>query len=164
MVTTRMKSEAVLKSDSKLSSVLCGISGEYFVAAELSKRGYIASITLRNTRGVDILASNVETSRTAAIQVKTNQGSKKAWILNEKAEKFSSPNHYYVFVSLRTTTGYPEFHIVPSSEVARYVKEGHSSWLRTPGKKGQIHKDTPMRQFLDTENRYLGRWELLALD
>ena len=38
----------------KLSSLLCGVAGEYFVAAELSRRGYIASITLRNTLGVDI--------------------------------------------------------------------------------------------------------------
>jgi len=28
-----------------------GVSGEYFVAAELSRVGYIASITLRKTRG-----------------------------------------------------------------------------------------------------------------
>jgi len=32
----------------KLSNILGGVSGEYFVAAELSRRGYIASITLRN--------------------------------------------------------------------------------------------------------------------
>lgn len=39
--------------EQKLSSVLSGVAGEYYVAAELSKRGYIASITLRNTKGVD---------------------------------------------------------------------------------------------------------------
>ncbi|PYQ29752.1 MAG: hypothetical protein DMF57_16130 [Acidobacteria bacterium] len=33
-----------------------GIAGEYFVAAELSRRGYIASLTLWRARGVDILA------------------------------------------------------------------------------------------------------------
>jgi hypothetical protein len=38
---------------SRLSTGLSGVAGEYFVAAELSRRGYIASITLRNTRGVD---------------------------------------------------------------------------------------------------------------
>jgi hypothetical protein len=42
----------------KVSSILIGVSGEYFVAAELSRRGYVASITLRNTRGIDIVASN----------------------------------------------------------------------------------------------------------
>ena len=31
-----------------------GIAGEYFVAAELSRRGFIASISMRNTRGIKI--------------------------------------------------------------------------------------------------------------
>jgi hypothetical protein len=34
----------------KVSSILTGVSGEYFAAAELSRRGYIASITLRNNK------------------------------------------------------------------------------------------------------------------
>ena len=45
-------------SSDKLSAGLTGVSGEYFVAGELSRRGYVASITLRNTRGIDILVSN----------------------------------------------------------------------------------------------------------
>lgn len=67
----------------KLSAVLCGVAGEYFVAAELSRRGCIASITLRNTRGVDILASNADATKSVGIQVKTNQRGVAEWILNE---------------------------------------------------------------------------------
>jgi hypothetical protein len=33
----------------KPSPQLTGVAGEYFVAAELSRRGYIASITMRNS-------------------------------------------------------------------------------------------------------------------
>jgi hypothetical protein len=55
---------------SKLNTVLAGVSGEYFVAAELSRRGYIASITLRNTKGVDILCSNADATKAVGIQVK----------------------------------------------------------------------------------------------
>ena len=40
------------------AKILSGIAGEYFVAGELSRKGYIASITLRNTAGIDIIASN----------------------------------------------------------------------------------------------------------
>ena len=39
-------------SNNKVSSILVGVAGEYFAAAELSRRGYIASITLRNTKGI----------------------------------------------------------------------------------------------------------------
>jgi len=42
----------------RVSPILVGVAGEYFVAAELSSLGYIASITLRNTKGIDILATN----------------------------------------------------------------------------------------------------------
>ena len=48
--------------DRKISSTLIGVSGEYFVAAELSRRGYVASITLRNIKGIDIVVSNDEGS------------------------------------------------------------------------------------------------------
>ena len=57
------------------------------MAAELSRRGYIASITLRNTRGVDILASNADATKSVGIQVKTSQASKPSWVLNEKVEQ-----------------------------------------------------------------------------
>jgi hypothetical protein len=40
----------------ELSSGLAGVAGEYFVAAELSRHGFIASVTLRNSKGIDILA------------------------------------------------------------------------------------------------------------
>lgn len=47
----------------KLSGIQVGITGEYLVAAELSRRGYVATLTLRNTRGIDILASNSDATR-----------------------------------------------------------------------------------------------------
>lgn len=152
-----------MKKDKKLSPTLSGIAGEYFVAAELSKLGYIASLTLKNTRGVDILASNSDSSKTVAIQVKTNQNKNKVWVLSEKAENFSSSTHFYVFVNLSTQKGYPDFHIVPSKEVASWVKKNHSNWLKKPGKNGKPHQDNPIRQFRDRESKYLNRWELLGL-
>jgi hypothetical protein len=45
---------------SPLTTVLSGVSGEYFVAAELSRRGFIASLTLKNAQGIDILASSAD--------------------------------------------------------------------------------------------------------
>ncbi len=60
-------------------------------------------------------------------------------------------------------TDRPRFHIVPSKVVADRTKKGHRTWLETPGKKGQRHRDTPMRNFLDPEDEFLERWELLGL-
>ncbi len=146
----------------RITGVLSGVAGEYLVAGELSRRGYIASITLRNTKGVDILASNSEASRTVGIQVKTNQGKQKFWLLNQKAETYHADNLFYVFVNLNNGDA-PDYFIVPSKTVASFAKKYHQEWLRTPGRKGQAHKDNPLRAFRDLKKEYLNRWELLGL-
>jgi len=147
----------------KLSSVLSGVSGEYFVAAELSRRGHIASITLRNTKGVDILCSNAEATETVGIQVKTSQGSGRNWLLNQKAENYFAQNLFYIFVNLTDGKKLPEFFIVPSGVVANFCKESPANWLKTTNKKGQKHNDSPMRKFVDLDGKYLDHWELLGL-
>ena len=78
----------------KLESNLVGVAGEYLVAGELSLRGYIASITLRNSRGIDIIASSADGSKSISIQVKTNSDGRKSWILNKKSEDYFSEDHY----------------------------------------------------------------------
>jgi hypothetical protein len=147
----------------KINSVLAGVSGEYFVAAELSKRGYIASITLRNTKGVDILCSNSLATKTVSIQVKTNSGTNRDWILNQKAENYYADNLFYVFVNLNNNQKHPDFFIVPSKEVAEFCKKLHKKWLNTLGRAGQKHRDTPMRKFIDKEEFFLNRWDFLNL-
>jgi hypothetical protein len=143
--------------------VLTGVAGEYFVAAELSRRGYIASISLRNTRGIDILATNQAATRSITIQCKTNQSGARNWMLNEKCEDFVAANHYYVFVALGSATERPRFHIVPSQTVAKCITQSHQQWLRTPGRRGQQHIDSALRKFRDPDDAYLDRWDLLGL-
>ncbi len=147
----------------KISAVLTGVSGEYFVAAELSRRGYIASITLRNTKGIDILASNEDASKSVGIQVKTNQGKRKAWLLNKKAEGYFEKDLFYIFVNLKGEGEKPDFYVVPSKVVADFAREDHKKWLETPGKRGQEHKVTSMRMFKDYDDKYLERWDILRL-
>jgi len=111
------------------------------------------------------LVSNEEASKTVAIQVKTNSSERKAWVLNEKAEEYKGPALYYVFVNLKNKVDVrPDFHIVPSEVVANYIKKEHDEWLLTPGKRGQPHKETPMRMFGDKDDAYLEKWEKLGLD
>ena len=146
-----------------ISTTLCGVAGEYFVAAELSRRGYIASITLRNTKGVDILASNENASHQVMIQVKSNQGNSREWILTQKAEDDFQDNLFYVFVNLKTDLERPEYFIVPSKDVADFVREGHARWLKEPGRHGQPHKDSNVRKFQVNDERYLESWFMLGL-
>jgi len=148
----------------KIPSPIAGVAGEYYVAAELSRRGYIASISLRNTRGVDILATNADATRSITIQCKTSQVSSKKWILSDKSEDFVSTNHFYVFIALGGLLDRPVFHIVPSSDVASYLRNSHTEWLERPGRDGRKHVDNPVRNFSDPDNCYLERWDLLGLN
>ena len=152
------------KNQLKISGINAGVAGEYFVAGELSKRGYIASITLRNTKGIDVLASNADATKTVGIQVKTRQGRGLSWVLGEKAENYHSPGLFYIFVNLKGLEERPEFFIVPSKTVATFVKKNHKEWLSTPGQHEQKHNDTTMRNFHDEAEEYLERWDLLELD
>ena len=146
---------------SKLSNSLCGVSGEYFVAAELSRRGIVASLTQRNTMGIDILATNECGSESVNLQVKTSQGKGKRWMLNKKAEIASQKNLVYIFVSLQSTGDAPEYHIVPSRIVAEYITRTHQEWLNSPRKDGTSHADTSIRTFQDIELKYINRWDII---
>lgn len=145
----------------KLNKTLTGVAGEYFVAAELSRRGYIASLTLRNTRGVDILVSNADATRSVGIQVKTKSRGKPRWLLSQKAESDVAENLFYVFVNLNGAES-PEYYVVPRAAVAASVRKSHQQWLATPGIGGKAHKDNEMRVFQDAEKKYLNAWDSLG--
>lgn len=146
-----------------LTSGLSGVSGEYFVAAELSRLGYIASITLRNTKGVDILCSNADVTKQAGIQVKTNRRSNREWVLNSKSEKNIADSLFYVFVCLNDNLSSPDYFIVPSGIVAEYATKTHKAWMDAPGRNGRTHQDNTIRKFVDTEEFYKNRWDILGL-
>ena len=68
---------------------------------------------------------------------------------------------FYIFVSLKTLDVRPEYFIVPSNYLSERIMSEHVKWLETPGKKGQPHQDTNMRQFEDRNGEFLEKWELL---
>ena len=74
------------KSKSKRQDYnITGISGEFFVAAELSRRGLIATMTLKNTPLVDVIATN-DKGKVASIQVKArSEKNKQGWMLGAKS-------------------------------------------------------------------------------
>ncbi|WP_192823549.1 hypothetical protein [Rufibacter sp. LB8] len=147
----------------KIGSQLSGVAGEYYVAAELSRRGYLAAITLRNSDGVDILVSSLSGENMISIQVKTTQGKKK-WILNKKVEEVHSKNKFFIFVSLPIDRQKcPEYFIVNSTILANKIKSGHEKWEEGVGRNGQKRNKTDVRQFNPEsfKNELVGSWEEL---
>jgi hypothetical protein len=132
----------------KLNKALSGIAGEYFVAAELSRHGMVAAVTLRNTRGIDIVVSRLGVSRSATVQVKTVQNGPAKWLLNKSDEKSKGPNHYYVFVVLHGRNGQPEYRVVEGKYVAKYCRDNHRKWLSGRRRDGGRRKNLSMRVFI----------------
>jgi hypothetical protein len=143
----------------KLSHGLVGHAGQYFVCAELSRRGWLASITLSNAEDIDILAHHVSTKKNIAIQVKTSSGSDPRWLLSERCERSSAPHVFFIFVVLGKEP--PDFHIVPSEVVRHYIYTRHRAWLAGRKKSGEPRKDSSMRKFEDADGEYRNRWGIL---
>jgi len=148
----------------ELTHGLSGTAGEYYAAAELSRRGYLATITNRNAERVDILAAKPNSGRALKIQVKTIQGEKKRWVLRDKSEADHGPGFFYIFVRLGHIGTRPDFYIVPSAIVAQAVKTGHATWLSGTKRDGSARKDSSMRKFNDETGVYREAWSLLEAE
>jgi len=108
---------------------LTGMLGVYLVAAELSRRGLIASPTSRSARGADILVTDQNCKHACSLQVKTNGKNASFWLLNAHAKEMVVPTHLYVLVNVRKDED--EFFVVPSQEIASrmdVVTQGKSTW------------------------------------
>jgi hypothetical protein len=150
-----------------------GLAGEFYVLAQLVQRGLVASLTLANTKGVDILVSNARLNQLFKIEVKTTDRGPRheslfsnepcyGWPMSAKHEHVVDANLFYCFVALRGVEHLPRFFIVPSGYVATYVREQHAYWLRT---RQRAVADTAMRRFRIQTSDPLGfenNWAVLA--
>ena len=97
-----------------------GLSGEYFVAAELLRRGYSVGITMGNAKAIDILAEkdgNQFIIQVKAIFKKKNVG----WPM--MADKVNE-SIFYVFVNLNgDKMTEPDYFIATGIEAKQKVKQ-----------------------------------------
>jgi hypothetical protein len=95
------------------------LAGEYFVAAELSKRGWAVAMTIGNAKAIDLFVEKGR--RTANIQVKSiSQRRNVGWPMT-KSKVWS--NVLYVFVCLNPLGESPTFFVATPAEVRPRVKQ-----------------------------------------
>lgn len=95
------------------------LAGEYFVAAELYKRGFSVAMTLGNAKAIDLFAE--KNLRTVNVQVKAISLRKNVgWPLWRK-KVFAKV--IYVFVCLNADDTPPSFFVATGQEVRPRVKE-----------------------------------------
>jgi hypothetical protein len=165
------------------ASTLLGAAGEHHVMTELLRRGYIAALAPQGVPSADIVATDLEGARLCSIQVKTRRdiGSDGGWHMKAKHEGVRAERLFYCFVDFgKSPVDRPLVYVLPSARVAEALESSHRKWLVTPGKKGQPHKDGPMRRFMPDYERIFGStnnpypmgwldtyrdaWHLLGLD
>jgi hypothetical protein len=122
-------------------SIRTGIAGEFFVAAELSKRGWIATLTAKNTPDVDVLASRPTGDTHARIQIKSRTPAYAYAHRVGKELKLVGERDFLVLVDLGGEGEPPRYWIIPTVIAAELIA---NEQIRT--------KDV---------DEFEGRWDLL---
>lgn len=147
----RLGSDASLPD--KINSTILGAAAEHYVMCQLLRRGMIAALAPAGVPDADIIVSDREGGRLAAVQVKARRdiGSDGGWHMKAKHETKEMVRDllFYCFVDFgKDLDDPPKCWVLPSAKVATALSASYQKWLSMPGKKGQPHKPNDMRRLL----------------
>jgi hypothetical protein len=149
---------------------LIGNAGEYYVTAELLKRGVIAALAPRNAPAFDILATKLD--KTVRIRVKTKSAEYDAWQWMAKKDgiifrHLHPEDDFTVLVNLTSETRDMEYFVIPTQALNQWLADDFETWVNTPGKNGRPHatdsakRNLRYRKFAERLAPYKSKWELL---
>ncbi len=149
---------------------LIGNAGEFYVAAELLKRGIVAALAPRNAPTFDILAA--KSQKTVRVRVKTKSAEYTDWQWTVKRDgtifrDLGSKGDFTVLVNLTSETKDLTFFVVPTGLINDWLMMEFKEWVRAPGKDGRPHDPSNKKRHLNYPKfserlaRYLYNWELL---
>ena len=149
---------------------LIGNAGEFYVMAELLKRGVIAGLTPRNARAFDILAT--KDNKTVKIRVKTKSQEFPNWQWMAKKDKsifrdLSDIDDFTILVDLADNIAEISFYIIKTIKLDEWLKKAYEEWVIAPGKKGKAHNpETSFRalssiNYKDDIESYINNWDVL---
>ena len=90
------------------------LAGEFYVAAELQRRGISAAVTYGNAKRADVVAFSNADERVVKIEVKTTTSDDKWVIGNKIPEQSQTP---WVFVRIPEGDGHPDFFVLTQAEI-----------------------------------------------
>lgn len=150
-----------------VSNQQVGRAGEYFVVAELNKRGAYAVPFAGNMPKIDIIACNSNESRTVYIQVKTKRGGR-TWhssiVGSQPMLPKSDESNFWAFVDLGGLDEHPLIWIVPDWWIKDDIFKVHQDYLsrhggKRPGNPDSTHHAIDEKRLSDWQ----GRWEILGI-
>jgi Holliday junction resolvase-like predicted endonuclease len=155
---------------------LVGQTGEYLVAAELSRRGYIATTFTGNVPDYDIIASN-EKGKHVSVQVKASSGS--SWQFGDvsryfeisykgrrqivgRPKKCPVQRLVVVFVAI-DPKGNDRFYILTWRALRDSLRKGHKAYLAAHGGKRPQKWDSLHAAIQEKHlTPHLNRWEVVT--
>jgi hypothetical protein len=164
----------------EIPSAFAGNAGEFFVLAELTRRGWTAALTARNNRAYDILAKRED--EFAAIRVKTKTSAFTLFQWNAKPNgdiflEMTQEGDFCVLVDIpEEASQSPSYYVVPTPIIDKWLKDDFHMWVTTPGVKGQARDAENKRRLFYVDDDatklghgyqqklapYKGAWEALA--
>lgn len=144
-----------------------GRAGEYFVVAELNKRGAFAVPFSGNMPKIDLIACNQDQSHTIHIQVKTKR-SGRTWhssiVGSQPMLPLENETNFWVFVDLGDLDAFPRYWVAPDWWIKDDIYKVHLAYLNRHGGRRANNPDSTHHAI--DENRlseWQGRWEILGI-
>lgn len=127
---------------------LVGAAGEYYVCAELCRRGILAVLTPKNNPMFDVIASAPDGMKNTTLQVKTRSvENKQGWKIGVDIENpDKSKGKYIILVNLHEQQ-LPDFYIYTCKELADRVSAVYKKYIETPKRDGTPKKPVAFRWF-----------------
>jgi hypothetical protein len=149
---------------------LIGNAGEYYVVAELLKRGVVAALAPRNARAFDVLATKGNHMARIRVKTKSEQWDPWQWVAKKDGSIFlelADENDFTILVNLASDRAKLAFFIIPTAILNTWLITDFQEWLATPGKGGRPHSETNSKRHLGFSSYaerlepYRENWEIL---
>lgn len=105
-------------------------AAQFFAAAELSRRGYLVSLTLGNAPAVDLVVVSPN-QRQFMVDVK-GLASRNFWFVRERPAP--PPDLFYIFVQVPAPTLPPRFFVLSCDDLIKEMKTAKEETLAQGGK------------------------------
>lgn len=126
----------MMKMTSSIDRQKTGLAGEFFVAAELLKRGYQVALTLGNAKSVDLMVHDEASGKTRTVQVKTLRAKN---YFDLEPRKISEAD-IYAFVLLNEPGSPVEIFAVSASELSSKLDTFFGATHATSKRNGVSYK------------------------
>lgn len=150
----------------KLRSDQVGRAGEYFVAAEITRRGGYAVTFSGNMPGIDIIASDGTHERKVTIQVKTKTGGDWQTSTNRGRPWGTDPldSRFWILVDLGKTLTPPGFYVMPAWWIENDIHTAHADYLARHGGH-RATNDTSTHHSIQRRRveQWADRWDILGI-